>query len=340
MDAINSFYNYAYGQMSSDEALVFEDLLHKNKKLFEEFNHFLDKVGGKILHPDNHINLLQAYLSGKISEKESNLFITLIKYKQNVSTFVTDYLTTHFAKFSHNDNIILFDDYLSGKLPVVEENAFKLMLQTDKEFASNFKVYLFTVEGVCREAHQDNLDFGLAIKSLSKEKLKEIIGKQDDERPAESMERNAKPKVFRFRPWMWQAASIAAIVIIAYTVVFNFEKHSRNTICDDIYASALANRSSAISSGTTRGPSDIVDITKLDDSQLESKLPEMRQSYQNSENIHEQYLAGYPLAMAYIRLHQPQPALEILNKLVADLQNDEDYDYEVHEMRLIISLLK
>ena len=234
----------------------------------------------------------------------------------------------------------MFDNYINNQLSDAQRSEFDAKLKSDEEFASNFKVYLFTVEGVCREAHQDNLDFGLAIKSLSKEKLKEIIGKQDDERPAESMERYAKPKVFRFRPWMWQAASIAAIVIIAYTVVFNFEKHSRNNICDDIYASALANRSSAISSGTTRGPSDIVDITKLDDSQLESKLPEMRQSYQNSENIHEQYLAGYPLAMAYIRLHQPQPALEILNKLVADLQNDEDYDYEVHEMRLIISLLK
>ena len=41
------------------------------------------------------------------------------------------------------------------------------------------KIYLFTVDGVCREAHQDNLDFGLAMKSLSKDKLKEIIGKQD-----------------------------------------------------------------------------------------------------------------------------------------------------------------
>ena len=77
----------------------------------------------------------------------------------------------------------LYDKYINNLLPEKERIDFDARLESDKEFASDFKVYLFTIDGICREAHQNNLDFGLAMKNLSKEKLKEIIGKHDSERP-------------------------------------------------------------------------------------------------------------------------------------------------------------
>ena len=65
----------------------------------------------------------------------------------------------------------LYDKYINNLLSEKERIDFDARLESDKEFASDFKVYLFTIDGICREAHQNNLDFGLAMKNLSKEKL-------------------------------------------------------------------------------------------------------------------------------------------------------------------------
>lgn len=51
-----------------------------------------------------------------------------------------------------------------------------MRLENDKEFETDFNLYLFTVNGICREVYEDNLDFGLALKSFSKEQLKDLIG--------------------------------------------------------------------------------------------------------------------------------------------------------------------
>ena len=231
------------------------------------------------------------------------------------------------------ERIELFDNYINNQLSDAQRAEFDARLRSDEAFASDFKVYLLAVNGICREVHQDNLDFGLAMKSLSKEKLQEIVGERKIERPERSS--NAEPvKILRFKPWMWQAASIAAVIVIAFTVVFNIQRHCQNSIYDNIYASAQFEELH------TRGAVNSVDITKLNDSQLKAKLPEMERTYQNSNDLDEVYISGYSLAMAYIRLHKPQKALEILTSLVSKLQHDDYYEPEVREMRLIIHMLE
>lgn len=236
------------------------------------------------------------------------------------------------------ERIDLYDKYINDQLSKKERADFDAQLESDKDFASDFKMYLFTVDGICREAHQDNLDFGLALKGLSKDQLKELIGKQDVEQQAAASiaesPRIERPKVLRFKPWMWQAASIAAVVIIAITVVLHIEKSARYSVDNAIYACAQ------LEDVQTRDASGSIDITKLNEKQLETKLPELEKNYKGSIDNNELYLNGYPLAMAYIRLHRPEPAVKILNTLVNKLQNEEDYDFEVREMRLIISLLE
>ena len=70
------------------------------------------------------------------------------------------------------ERIDLYDKYINDQLSEKERSGFDARLESDENFASDFKVYLFTVDGICREAHQDNLDFGLALKNLSKEQLR------------------------------------------------------------------------------------------------------------------------------------------------------------------------
>ncbi len=53
---------------------------------------------------------------------------------------------------------------------------FKERLESDKEFATDFNIYMVSVIGICKEAEQDNMEFGVAMKKLSKEQLRNIVG--------------------------------------------------------------------------------------------------------------------------------------------------------------------
>lgn len=236
------------------------------------------------------------------------------------------------------ERIDLYDKYINNQLSDKERDEFNSRLKTDKEFASDFKVYLFTVDGICREAHQDNLDFGLAMKGLSKEKLKEIIGKQDVILPAastaDSKSEMAKPKVLRFKPWMWQAASIAAVVIIAFTAVFNIEKNARYSVDNAIYACADVNPD------LVRAGGEPIDISSMSDDELKAKLPELTSLYQSASTTDDVADYGYALAMAYLRLHDRDNAKEVLNQLVSRFDGTEGYAGDVNKWKSILNLLK
>ena len=89
----------------------------------------------------------------------------------------------------------LFDRYFNGELSDVEQGEFKKRLESDDKFAADLKIYSITVAGICKEARQDNADFGIAMKHLSADKLCEIIGRKQPETTrgdiAEILRRNA-----------------------------------------------------------------------------------------------------------------------------------------------------
>lgn len=236
------------------------------------------------------------------------------------------------------ERIELFDNYINNQLSDAQRSEFDAKLKSDEEFASDFKAYLFTVDGICREAHQDNLDFGLAMKSLSKEKLKEIIGKQyvalSTAASADSETEEVKPRVVRLRPWMWQAASIVAVIVIAFTVVYKVEQNSRNNVYDAIYACADVNYDLARSGGKK------IDITTLSDDELKAKLTELVSIYNSSHSDDDVADNGTALAMSYIRLHDADKAKEVLNGLISRFKNNEEYADYVKKWETILNLLK
>lgn len=236
------------------------------------------------------------------------------------------------------ERIDLYDKYINDQLSDKERADFDATLESDENFASDFKVYLFTVDGICREAHQDNLDFGLAMKGLSKDQLKEIIGKQDvGSTAAASIAESSgieKPKVLRFRPWMWQAASIAAVVVIAFTVVLNIEKTARYSVDNAIYACA------EINPDLVRAGGEPIDLKSMRDDELKAKLPELIALYQSASNTDEIADNGYALAMAYLRLHDRDNAKVILEQLVTRFDGNADYAESVSRWKSILNLLK
>lgn len=231
------------------------------------------------------------------------------------------------------ERIELFDKYINNQLSDAQRSEFDARLEYDKEFASDFKVYLLTVNGICREAHQDNLDFGTAMKSLSKEKLKEIVGLRNLEL-SEASSSGKSVKILRFKPWMWQVASIAAVVVIAFTVVFNIAKNARYSVDNAIYACA------EISSDLTRDGSETLDIKSMTDKELKDKLPILVANYNSAQSYDDIADNGFALAMAYLRLHDRENAKEILQKLVSQFEDNSEYSGYVSKWQSILNVLK
>ena len=224
------------------------------------------------------------------------------------------------------ERIELYDRYINHQLSKDECKEFDARLESDKDFASDFKVYLFTVNGICREVHQDNIDFGVALKNLSKEQLCNIIGAK-----AESP---VKPKILHFKPWMWQVASVAAIFVIVFGMFFNIEKNARYAVDNAIYTCA------DITPDLVRAGGKPIDITPMTQDELKTKLSELESLYQSASTNDEIADTGYALAMAYLRLHDRDRAKSVLNQLVARFEDNSDYADDVNKWKSILNLLK
>lgn len=236
------------------------------------------------------------------------------------------------------ERIDLFDKYINNQLSDAQRSKFDERLNSDEAFASEFNAYLLIVDGVCREARQDNIDFGVAMKKLSKEQLREIIGQRTQPQlPApESSSASAAPerKAPRFKPWMWQAASIAAIVVISFTIVFKVEQNSRDAIDNAIYAC------SDINTDLTRSAGESVDITSMNDDQLKKAIPTLTQLYQDADTEEEVADNGYALAMAYLKLHDRDKAADTLSQLISRFDGNPDYAESVSKWKSILNLIK
>ncbi len=124
------------------------------------------------------------------------------------------------------ERIELFDKYIAGKLSEAEVAEFKNRLNSDEKFATEFNVYLISVRGICQEAEQENIKFGHAMKSMTKEQLQSIIGK------------NEKPRIVHsnfFRERMMWISSMVAMLVVAIGIGWNLYSTSQNHLCDVVY---------------------------------------------------------------------------------------------------------
>lgn len=234
------------------------------------------------------------------------------------------------------ERIELFDSYINNQLSDAQRSEFDNRLKSDEDFASDFKVYLMTVNGICREAHQNDMDFGVAMKKLTTEQLHEIIGLRHEAEMVTSASavETVKPKVLRFKPWIWQAASIAAVVIIAFTAVLRIEQNSRYAVDNAIYACADINTDLARSDG------EVINIESMTDDELKNKIPTLINLYQTATTTDEIADNGYTLAMVYLRLHERDKAADVLNQLISRFEGNEDYADSVNKWKSILNLIK
>lgn len=220
------------------------------------------------------------------------------------------------------ERIELFDKYVQGALSDAQRSEFDQRLETDVDFASEFKVYLLTIDGICREAHQDDLDFGHAIKSLSKSQLQSIIGKTN--RP------NIIHRSF-FRERMMWISSMAAMLIIAVGIGWNLYTTSQNHLCDVVYSNTYQPIE-----GEDRGADEreYLNLNMLSNAQIEAKIPQLRLAFESDEvDSQDWHIDGMTLSMAYLKLHQKNHAIEILKKMARKTSEPETYNRLIEQLQ-------
>ena len=211
------------------------------------------------------------------------------------------------------NNIELFDRYINDSLSTEEKQLFDEQLRSDRSFALNFRVYLFTLKGVCQEAEQENIEFGHAMKNISKEELLSIIG------------RSSKPRIIRLnylRERMAWVAAIAAIFIVGIFSVFNVRQAGLNRLDNTIVAYNY-----------------IPDSNRGWESITSDDIPTLEKAYQTApaDDMQAQEDAGMRLAMAYLKIHDRKKAKTILKELSIRFADDEEF---VAQCQKILNQLK
>ena len=241
------------------------------------------------------------------------------------------------------ERIDLFDKYIKNQLSEKELSDFNERLKSDKDFAEDFKVYLLCVDGIIKEAEQDNLDFGHALKSISLEELKDIIGKSEvstlktekdiKEIKLES-DKGIKRRPFKINKWIWVAACYGILIGGGAIWIAKADRDARFAVDNAIYACAN------IYTGGTRDAISVPDITKLNDNDLKDKLPQIEEIFSESHSPENIYDSGYILAMAYFRLHDRKRAKEILQELVVRLSPFDDFTDEIMQIESILKVIE
>lgn len=206
------------------------------------------------------------------------------------------------------NNIEVFDRYIDGKLSAEEKLSFEQRLSADNNFALDFCIYLFILKGIYEEVDQDNIEFGVAMKTISKEELLRIIG------------RCSRPRVLRLnylRERMAWVASIAAILVIGIFSVLNVRQSGMDRLDNTIVAYNY-----------------IPDSNRGWETITSNDIPTLERVYQMapSDDIQAQEDAGMRLALAYLKLHDRKKAKEILAELSVRFADDEEFVAQCHKI--------
>lgn len=204
---------------------------------------------------------------------------------------------------------------------------------TEKDLEKNLDNLI--IDGLIKEAEQDNADFEAAMRRMSDEEFEELIFEPayayaDEDRVSEIVRASlhdeieyekqrvpSKPFVAKkskwqvFRPWITSAVAAAAVVLIVLIP-------SINAMNDKLCDSALYASSEYMTSSRSAN-----EINGLSDAQLKAQLPEIEKRYKDcikeygkftyyTEDLQE---AGWDLAIAYLKLHKKGDAVKVLKVL-------------------------
>lgn len=195
------------------------------------------------------------------------------------------------------ERIESFDKYISGEMSDTEVAEFKRKLSEDKDFSSDFQIYKMVVKGIVMEEKEKEAELDNAFKNLSKDDLRKIVG------PKKTIAKTSKSKAKIVYVASW-ITSVAAVVVIAFSLTFNIQRSARNNVDDimfDCYYSPVS-----------RGGEDIVDLSKANEAEIKKQLPKIVDAYKNASDEQEISSYGINLAMVYLKIHDRDNARKVL----------------------------
>ncbi len=194
------------------------------------------------------------------------------------------------------------------------------------------------IDGLIKEAEQDNADFEAAMRKMSDEEFVELIyepayayaekdraldmaaasiaADMDLFEKQQTTSRSIVAKKSKWqvlRPWITSAVAAAAVVLIILIPSVNA---MNGKLCDSALYASTAYITSSRSANEING---------LSDDQLKVKLPELEKRYKDcikedgkftyyTDDLRE---AGWDLTLAYLRLHKKGDAVKVLKVLSA-----------------------
>ena len=183
---------------------------------------------------------------------------------------------------------------------------------------------------IYKEATEENLEFGHALKKISGKELDEIL--------------NSGKRKRRFNRLLWEriewSIAVAALIAVAITVPISVENHFKDKICNIVYAYNSPQLSALASSNFRSAGEELPDITKMNDDKLKNTLPQLEERFEKSESMQDIAINGEILTFAYIRLHMRKEACNILETMIERLSGDEDYLKTIEECKNILDQIK
>lgn len=211
------------------------------------------------------------------------------------------------------DKINIFDRYIRGEMTPKEVILFKQQLIEDAETNTDFKIYSALVAGICKEEQQDNIDFAYALKSLTEERLKQVIGKR--------VKTRLQKHSFR-QIGLW-VASMVAIVVFCFSVTLHIQNSAEYTVDNLI----VEYNSMPVSN---RGGDNAIDISNMNQDEVENIISKLCNIYSDisKEDIQEKQMAGINLAMAYLKIHDRKKAISVLEEIKSLYPDDTEFVFQ------------
>lgn len=183
---------------------------------------------------------------------------------------------------------------------------------------------------IYNEAKEENIELGTALKNISDKELEAIL--------------NSGKKKRRINRLLWEriewSIAVAALIAVAITVPISVENHSKNKICDIVYAYNSPELEEMISTPSRSASEPLPDITGMSESQLKDTLPVLEENFRESDFPQDIAVNGKLLTFAYIRLHKHEEACHTLEIMIKKLSNDEDYESDVIEFKNLLDQIK
>ncbi|MDE7412916.1 MAG: hypothetical protein K2N05_03875 [Muribaculaceae bacterium] len=242
------------------------------------------------------------------------------------------------------NNIELFDRYIDQTLTPEEKAVFEGRLGDDKQFASDFRTYLFILDGIYKEAEQEDMDFGVAMENISAQDLKKLllslrcdamrtekdslVEVPDEESVCDDSDRELTREELiedheyriaqmqtihktrlRYKNILW-IGSVAAMFIIGIFTFFTIRQTQMDRIDNLIVAYNY-----------------IPDSNRGWESISSNDIASLEKVYRDAsdEDMQAGEEAGMRLAMAYLKIHDRDKAKALLNEMCVKFKDNPEF---------------